>query len=147
MMILLSLLFGLALAAEVRVSTPAAGVAAAGIRAGQPAGPAPASRPAKAKRRPPRPSADLVPRWAKQKPRFMERGGRRLAVAVGSATTENQALGRSVAQDRARAALLRLLQGKPAGADAEGTLAGARVVNSFRTKGGRHYVEVEVEFP
>jgi hypothetical protein len=87
-----------------------------------------------------------LPGWARESPRFFNRGGRRFASAVGSARAENRALARVAATDRARADLLRFINGATAGEAITGELSGARVTNAYtsRTR-GEVFVRVEAE--
>ena len=85
------------------------------------------------------------PRWTRAKPHFETRAGRVFAVAVGKAQGENEALARVAAEDRARADLLRLIQGTPPNASAEGEVRGARAVEVYDAGGGVVYVRLELE--
>lgn len=86
-----------------------------------------------------------LPSWARERPHFFDQNGRRFASAVGHAQIGNLALARMAAQDRARADILRLIQGNSAASSAEGTLRGARVTDFFASRKGQVYVRVEAE--
>jgi hypothetical protein len=66
-------------------------------------------------------------------------------VAVGKAKERNAALARVAAEERARADLLRLIQGNPPRASAEGKVKGARAVEVYESWGGVVYVRLELE--
>lgn len=85
------------------------------------------------------------PRWTRAKPHFELRDGRRIAVAAGYAKDADPSLARSAAEDRARAGLLRLLQGKPPDSAAEGWVRGAKVVDVYNAGRGRVYVRLELD--
>jgi hypothetical protein len=85
------------------------------------------------------------PKWTKAKAHFEVRAGRTYAVAVGKAKDANEALASATAEGRARADLLRLLQGKKPGADVQGQVRGAEVVETWRTGRGVVYVRVELD--
>ena len=84
------------------------------------------------------------PKWTRADPHFETRAGRVFAVAVGKAKDKNAALARVAAQDRARADLLRLIQGRPSGASAEGEVKGAQAVSVYNAGRGTVYVKLEL---
>lgn len=86
----------------------------------------------------------LRPRWTRAKPHYETRRGHKVAIAVGTAKDANLALARSTAEERARADLLRLLQGMPPLADAEGRVAGAVAAEVYKS-GRRVYVRLELD--
>jgi hypothetical protein len=86
-----------------------------------------------------------APSWVNEAPHFFKRGGRTFASAVGRARIADLPLARSAAQDRARADLLRLLQGKTATGRVEGELRGARVTDSYQSKKDGVFVRLEIE--
>lgn len=106
--------------------------------------PSPASRQSPAAASAPR-IGEPLPSWARERPHFFDQNGRRFAAAVGRARIGNLALAQTAAQDRARADLLRLIQGKPAESRAKGTLRGARVTEIYASRNGQVYVRVEVD--
>jgi hypothetical protein len=85
------------------------------------------------------------PRWTRAKPHFETRAGRVFAVAVGKAKDQNTSLARVAAEDRARAGLLRLIQGKSPRASAEGEVKGAQAVEVYDAGNGVVYVRLELE--
>ena len=85
------------------------------------------------------------PTWTRAKPHFETRAGRVFAVAVGKAKDRNASLARVAAEDRARADLLRLIQGKSQSASAEGEVKGAQAVDVYDAGGGLIYVRLELE--
>jgi hypothetical protein len=85
------------------------------------------------------------PKWTRTRPHFEIRNRRVFAVAVGKAQDANEALATAAAEERARASLLRLLQGKSPGADVMGEVKGARVVEVWRARGGIVYARLEVD--
>lgn len=85
------------------------------------------------------------PKWTKAKPHFEMRDRRAYAVAVGRAEDANEALAAVAAEGRARADLLRLLQGRSPGADVEGEVKGAVVAEVWRAGNGIVYVRLELE--
>jgi len=89
---------------------------------------------------------ERLPAWTREAPHFFDRDGRRFACAVGSAQVGNLALAHTAAEDRARADLLRLIEGGfPEGA-LSGTLSGARITDTFTSKRrGKVFVRVEVD--
>jgi hypothetical protein len=87
----------------------------------------------------------LRPRWTRAKPHFERRDGRLIAVAAGTAKDANPSLARAAAEDRARAGLLLLLQGKPPDADAQGWVRGAKLVDVYKAGRGRVYVRLELD--
>jgi hypothetical protein len=89
---------------------------------------------------------EILPAWAREKPHFFEREGRRYASAVGRARVRDAALARAAAEDRARGDLLRLIAGGAPGAAIEGSLLGSRMTDSFTSKeDGQVFVRVEVQ--
>lgn len=91
-------------------------------------------------------SSLLRPRWTRAKPHFERRGGKTFAVAVGQAQDQkDRALARASAEERARADLLRLIQGKAPNASAQGQLNGAVPVQVYEAGKGTVYVRVELE--
>ncbi len=92
-------------------------------------------------------SLPLAPAWVRETPRYYKRGGRRFASAVGWAKTADLALSRSTAEDRARVELLRFIKGVSSTGAVEGSLTGARMINSFKTDEGDVFVLVEIEAP
>jgi hypothetical protein len=90
----------------------------------------------------------LRPRWTRAKPHFEHRGGKAFAVAVGQAQDQkDRALARVTAEERARADILRLIQGKPSSASASGQVNGVVPVQVYEASGGTVYVRVELEMP
>src|SRR5437764_705745 len=87
------------------------------------------------------------PKWTTAKPHYETRGGRVFAVAVGKAKDKNEALARAVAEERARAELARLLQGKPLNASVEEEVKGGRVVEVYNAGRGVVYVRLALETP
>ena len=85
------------------------------------------------------------PKWTRAKPHFETRAGRVFAVAVGKAKDKNAALARVAAEESARADLLRLIQGKPPSASAEGDVKGAQAVEVYNAGLGVVYVRLELE--
>ena len=85
------------------------------------------------------------PKWTMAKPHFETRAGRVFAVAVGKAKDENKSLARVAAEDRARADLLRLIQGKSPSANVEGAVKGAQAVEVYDAGRGVVYVRLELE--
>ena len=87
-----------------------------------------------------------VPKWAKTPIKIDAKNKVILAVGVAPAGKMNLQLARDTAENRARAMIVKLRQGKPE-LDPEpfaGTLEGARMVDSFSSKkDGNHYVLVE----
>ena len=91
-------------------------------------------------------ASSKLPDWAKVESVHEEtRQGKRMHVAVASATMDNVALARDAAANRARAAIVRLRQGQPAGA-AAGVLEGSRIARTYNA-GQTVIVEVEAEVP
>ena len=87
-----------------------------------------------------------MPAWVHESPHFLNHDGRRFAAAVGSAQADNPALARVAATDRARADLLKLIQGGEPGDALAGVLTGSRVTDAFASKTqGLVFVRVEVE--
>ena len=84
------------------------------------------------------------PRWTRAKPHFETRDGRRVAVATGKAKDPSRALARAATEEHARADLLRLLQGKPSGADVEGLVKGAQPTAVYE-RGRWVYVRLELD--
>jgi hypothetical protein len=91
------------------------------------------------------PGQASVPDWTRLPPHLVVREGRLQAVAVGQAHAGNVSLARAVAEERARADLLRFLQGRAAEAEVKGLIAGAKVSNAFTSRRGRVYVELGVQ--
>jgi hypothetical protein len=85
------------------------------------------------------------PRWTKAKPHFETRDGHVFAVAVGKAKDDNEALATAAAEERARAELLRFLQGKSPGADVSGQVRGAVAAAVWRAGRGVVYVRLELD--
>lgn len=89
---------------------------------------------------------ERLPAWTRERPRFFDRDGRRFASAVGSARIGNLFLARTAAEDRARADLLRLIEGGAPGRALSATLRGARMTDAFTSKKrGQVFVRVEVD--
>lgn len=95
------------------------------------------------------PPRDRQPSWTNQRPHFVEHAGERYATAVGHARrVDNLPLARAVAEDRARADLARLLEGRAPAADVSAPLPGARLTDSYTVKrDGEVYVRMEVPAP
>ncbi|MCC6806813.1 MAG: hypothetical protein IT381_05280 [Deltaproteobacteria bacterium] len=92
-------------------------------------------------------NSSKMPDWAKiEGVREDTRDGRKVYVAVASATMKNIALARDAAANRARAAILRVAQGAGKGELVQGTLTGSRIVRSY-SEGDTMVVEVEADLP
>ncbi len=84
-----------------------------------------------------------LPAWTQQPPALIMDGNRRVAVAVGMARADNEALARAAAEDRARASIARLLEGKSSTASVEMAVTGARIVQTYTAADGRVFVQLE----
>ena len=89
--------------------------------------------------------SELPPAWTQELPHFFNRDGRRFASAVGWARTGDLALARATAEDRARVALVILIQGGASVDAVKGALPGARMTDSFTSKDGFVFVRLEVQ--
>lgn len=89
-------------------------------------------------------SAGPRPAWTRRAPRIERRAGKRYAVAVGAVASDNLALARAAAEERARANLLRFLQRKAAFQDLEGRVVGAVVADSYAGRDGMVWVRLEL---
>jgi hypothetical protein len=88
---------------------------------------------------------EIVPAWTQEVPHFFVRDGDRFAAAVGHAKIRDVALARAAAEDAARVALLRLVEGGTPDGAVEGALPGARMTDSFTSKkDGQLFVRLEV---
>jgi hypothetical protein len=88
------------------------------------------------------PAPEPLPAWTQRPAEIVPQGSRRVARAVGSARAADLVLARAAAEDKARAAIARLIDGKASVAGVEVAVTGAQVTQTYTAGDGTVYVEL-----